>query len=165
MRVTAMDVLLEDRRYKKASWIPLPKEDPDIFGFRGNGAEVSAKRMSRAVEQSVAVIRQKAAEIWESVTTALVNAGMVVDRKVSSIINSALQEMDNLSKKVWTYLLHILHQCESVDQIPVRSRTAISEPLRQMYLSLADKVDQYVSSQIRTKYVLLSNESEKFIHQ
>lgn len=165
MNRVVRDVAASYARRKDAAWLPMPEPTPYTFGFYGEGAEKCAVRMSTAVEKAVKVLRELAPKVWKDVARAMVLSDATSSPAVNAAIYDAVVEVQKTSKKVWAFLLMILNECRSVDKKPVESRTAISEPLRQLYKQLSEEVDKYVSLQLHTTYKDLSEEVEKFIHQ
>lgn len=159
------DVAAAYAHRKDAAWLPMPDPTPYTFGFYGEGAERCAVRMSTAVEKAVKVLRELAPKVWKDVAKAMVMSDDISSSAVNAAIYEAVVEVEKTSKKVWAFLLMVLNECRLVDKNPIESRTAISEPLRQLYRQLSDDVDKYVSLQLHTTYKNLSEEVEKFIHQ
>lgn len=165
MNRVVLDVAATYALRKDASWLPMPEPVPYTYGFIGKDAEKCAVRMSTAVEKSVKVLRELAPKVWQDVARAMVISDDTSSPAVNAAIYDAVIEVQKTSKKIWAFLLMVLNECRAVDKNPVESRTAISEPLRQLYKQLSDEVDRYVSLQLHTTYKNLSEEVEKFIHQ
>lgn len=109
---------------RKRAWLPLPK-DSEAFGFFGDGAEIHARLLATSVQDVVVDAISYAEQINLSLQQGLVSD---LDARVETQLY-----MINL----WRALAQILIKSHAVDVEPVISRTAISEPLRQLYLKLS----------------------------
>lgn len=150
------------RAHAKCAWLPLPDDDPYFFGYHGEGADVAARRMNAAIRAAVAETTQKATEVWLRITQALVEAGGLKTHSVERVVSDAVQEMRTYARDSWDELRQVLLLHASVDLKPGESRTAASEPLRQLYGQLADKVDGYTSLPLRQLYHQLAKLVDQF---
>lgn len=72
--------------------------------------------------------------------------GAGADRLTSLLITRLRQlHLDARARAIsgWSDLASHLLQNSTLDADPIASRTALSEPLRMLYLNLADEVDEY----------------------
>ncbi len=145
----------------RLAWLPLPSDKPYSFAYEGRDAERAAKELSQTLREVILETQDLADQLWgEMVRVTLDNP------KNSPLVKQmrarAIQEIMVFAKATWMRLASILRRYSYLEQNPTEARVAVSLPLEHMYRQLADKVDAYVSGDIRALYTNLSSKVDGF---